>query len=132
MSKISKILVIILVLIVSINVVYAANSAGKVFGGRILKTEATEITTAEAEAYNCQMNGGSSIEVERKGTKEKYPTAFYIPANIKPKTGAIGEKRLIIGRYSGSTNINCPNDNPEIPPRIITLDNISMFGTSKN
>ncbi|MES2416347.1 MAG: hypothetical protein V4504_01470 [Patescibacteria group bacterium] len=133
MSKISKILIIALVVVISVKIVYASGSNGKVFGGRILKTEATEITTAEAESYNCEMNGGTSIEIRRMGTKEKIPTAFYIPPNTKSKTNTVLKaKQLIIGKYSGSTNINCPNDNPEIPPRIITLDNIILFGTSKN
>jgi hypothetical protein len=133
MSKISKILVITLVLIISIKIVHAAGSIGKVFGGRILKTEATEITTTEAENYSCQMEGGTSIEVERIGTKEKTPTAFFIPANTKSKTGTVPmAKQLIIGRYSGTTSITCLSNEKYRGAKTVSLTNISMFGTSKN
>ncbi len=131
MSKISKILVIALVLIISIKIVYAAGSTGKVFGGKILATEAREITTAEAEGYNCEMNGGSSIEIKTIGISYA-PSAYYIPANVKPKSKYNPTvKQLIIGKYSGFTSINCIHDDPEIPPQIIFLDTISRFSTSK-
>ena len=132
MSKISKILVIVLVLIVSINVVYAANSAGKVFGGRILKTEATKITTTEAENYNCQMQGGTSIEVQRMGTKDKTPTEFFIPASTKSKTGTVPTaKQLIIGRHSGVTTITCIYKGTPPNTKTVTLNTITTFGTPK-
>jgi hypothetical protein len=132
MSKISKILVIALVLIISIKIVYAAGSTGKVFGGRILKTEATEITTLEASGYSCQMSGGSSIEIKVMGVKYA-PTAYYIPSGTKSKTNTVPTaKQLTIGRYSGTTTITCIHDDPEIPPETVSLDTITMFGTSKN
>ncbi len=132
MSKISKILVVTLVLIISIKVVYAASSTGKVFGGRILKTEATKITTAEAENYSCQMQGGTSIEVQRMGTKEKTPTAFFIPASTKSKTGTVPtSKQLIVGRYSGVTSIECLSNEKYRGAKTVTLSTITIFGTSK-
>lgn len=131
MSKVYKTLIIALVVIISIKIVYAASTSGKNFGGIVLATEAREITTAEAEGYNCEMNGGSSIEIKVVGIKYA-PTAYYIPANVKPKSKSNPRpKKLIIGKYSGFTSINCIHDDPEIPPEIIFLDTITKFSTPK-
>jgi hypothetical protein len=106
-----------------------SSTTGGVFGGKIANTKAERIVELEGSGYYCNYSG-TTIEVTPIRTTMPY--SYAIPAGIKNKTGfSLRDGQWILGKYKGKTTVTCPNENPEIPPEYVILDEISIYGTSK-
>jgi hypothetical protein len=123
-----KVLIVVLVFLISFEVTFAAFSFGNVFGGRILRTEATEITTLEDTGYICVVPGSTIEIISIKG-----PTAYLIPTGITPKTNTTPkEGQAILGKYQGQATIVCTRkDGETTSDKNVFLDIITLFGTSR-
>jgi hypothetical protein len=55
--------IIVIVFSIFVSLTITETALGYFFGGRIINTEAPEVTTAEAAGYTCEMQGGSTIQV---------------------------------------------------------------------
>jgi hypothetical protein len=120
------IMLLYLILFVSFDITYA--SSGQVFGGRITKTTETQIESYQNSTYECDMQGGKAIEIK----PIKGPTKYFIPSGTKSKTGTTPTSgQLIIGKYSGKTTIQCNNTVEPWDTQTVSLDTITLFGTSK-
>lgn len=128
--------IIVIVFSIFVSLTITETALGYFFGGRIINTEAPEVTTAEAAGYTCEMQGGSSIYVWSAMGVNSYfiPNYAYLATDTTP-----APDQQILGIYEGETNIVCTRDenkgnsaNSEmITSQInIILPNISYFGTS--
>lgn len=125
------ILLIVFLVFVSTRIVSASFSLGRVFGGRIVNTKALEIQALESSGYQCYMPG-TSISILPIGSPAGTPTSYFIPSFVISKTRTTTRTgQLIMGRYLGKTIIPCIF--PSSPPMVISvsLDIITLFGTSK-
>ena len=121
------ILLIVFLVFTSTEIVFAfSGSYGQVFGGKIINTKAAEIKELELSGYICVVNGTSVTVKPIKG-----PATFIIPFTTISKTKKIPlAGKWIMGKYSGKTIVTCAlKENPEIITTI-TLDTITLFGTS--
>lgn len=121
-------ILIVLILLVLIGVAHAASvSSSKVFGGKIISTKATEIETLESANYSCVV-AGETIQIN----PIKGPSSYIIPAGTISKTGyKTRTGQWIIGKYSGKTTITCTFQGEPPATETVTLDTITLYGTSK-
>jgi len=134
------ILLIIFLVFFGANTIFAnifglTYSMQKQFGGRILNTKATEINNLESQGYTCN-TPGTSILIRPIGSPAGTPNNFLIPSYVTSKTKTTPtSSQLIMGKYNGKTTITCRKPCPPPPGReciaTVTLDNITLFGTSK-
>ena len=130
MSKVYKILIIALVVIISIKIVYAAGYTNRPFGGKIIGIKAKKIEQLENSNYECTVPG-STIEIKLLGIKGA-PTSYYIPSNVNSKKQKqFKVNQSILGTYAGVSGITCIYKG--YPPQVqeVVLDTITHFGTSK-
>ena len=100
-------------------------SSNGFFGGKITKApKSTKITETETGGYTCNVLG-TSITIKPIGA---YPTDYLIPVSAS-KTAHSGQ--WILGLYKGTTTITCPNKDPLLGSKTVTLPTITVFGTSK-
>jgi hypothetical protein len=129
----TRVIIIVLVILVSIKITYAAFNISKGFGGKITQTKATEIQNAESAGYTCKVPG-TSITIKPVGN---YPTTYVIPSSVKSKTNTTTRSnQWILGLYSQTkTTITCTKPCPPPPGneciKTVSLNTISLFGTSK-
>ncbi|MFH1608915.1 MAG: hypothetical protein ABH951_02795, partial [Patescibacteria group bacterium] len=97
------------------------------FGGKIINTKALEIKTLESSNYHCNVSG-ETLEVN----PIKGPSSFAISSGTQNKTGyKIRSGQWIIGKYSGKTTITCIFQGEPPSTQTVTLDTITLYGTSK-
>lgn len=100
------------------------------FGGTILSNQAPEIRNLINSGYDCEMQGGKTIEVN----SIMGPTSYFIPSYSSPVTNfsPFGGQQ-ILGIYDGQTTIVCTRDEDkdQISRTTVILDNITYFGTSQ-
>jgi hypothetical protein len=124
-----KIFFVFLVILFLFEAVHVYSSIGQGFGGKIIKTKATEIENLENQNYECMVLG-STIEIEP--VLGKYPHSYMIPSAIKSKTEyPLSAGQSIIGTYSGKTTIICIYRGWPIRIATVILDTITLFGTSQ-
>lgn len=107
----------------------SASASGTVFGGKVSNTKAKDLEIKETE-YNCTVPGQTIEITPLKGTK--YPTGYIIQSGVRNTTGY--SKRIgqwIIGKYTGTTTINCTLKVEPFTPSTVTLSTITLYGTSK-
>jgi hypothetical protein len=123
-----KVLIVVLMFLISFEITFAVFSFGNTFGGRILKTEAIEITTLQNTGYICVVPGSTIEIISIKG-----PTAYLIPFGIIPRSNTNPrEGQGILGRYGGQATIVCTRKDGETTSvRNVFLDIITLFGTSR-
>ena len=126
-------LFILLLIIASIQVVYAAIGTSSSFGGEVTKTKAGEIERLENAGYTCLING-SSIEIRPQ--KSLFPSSYVIPLSVRSKTNnQVAINQGILGKYQGKTTVKCEKECPPPPGNkcisMVTLDTITMYGNSK-
>ena len=120
---------VVLVFFISFEIVYATSiSLGKIFGGRIINTTATEIQTLQSSGWECIVPG-TSITIR----PIKSPATYIIPAGVISKTKTTPRSgQWILGKYSGKTTVTCTRAcPPAICTTTATLNTITLFGTSK-
>lgn len=98
-------------------------------GGHISLIEVPEVALTEASGYDCDLQGGSTIEV----LGPSGIVSYFVPSYVTPVTGhipSIGQS--ILGINEGKTTIICTRDEEKgvTSQTTIILDNISYFGTS--
>lgn len=127
-------ILIIAILTVSLvaNAATGSINTSNVFGGKIANTKAERIEELESSGYTCNTSG-STIEVTPINVKGlTMPYSYAIPNSIKNKTGfPIRSGQWIIGKYSGKTTITCILEGDPPLEEVVTLDTISIYGTSK-
>jgi len=125
----TRVAIIVLVILVSIKIAYASLGIYKGFGGKILDSKATEIQTLEDSDYWCAVPG-TSITIKPIGN---YPTSYVIPYSVKSKTNTTPRSgQWIIGLYSPiKTTVTCILQSYPWTSTTVTLDTISLYGTSK-
>jgi hypothetical protein len=127
----TRILIIVLVVFISIKIVHASFGIDKGFGGKITDDKATEIKDLEDSGYTCQVPG-TSITINP--VSSNYPTTYLIPWSVKSKTNTTpASGQWILGLYSPmKTTISCYKDcGPTVCIATAALSTISLFGTSK-
>ena len=103
-------------------------SSGGVFGGTISNTKAEEIESLENSNYKCTI-AGETIEVR---PVNKAPYSYMIPSGIKNRTGfSLRDGQWIIGKYRGKTTITCIFQGDPPTEKTVTLDKVTLYGTSK-
>ncbi len=125
------ILLIIFLVFVGTRIVFAASSIGGFFGGKIISDKAMEIEIKEWAGYKCTVLG-KSITIIPLGSPTGTPTSYFIPWAVVSKTRTTPTTgKSILGKYTGRTIINCVR--PGNPPTYATvsLNTITLFGTSK-
>ena len=125
------ILLIIFLVSVGTSSVSAISPFGRILGGRIIALKALEIAELEATGWICTVPG-VSIEILPIGSPSRTPTSYFIPPYTTSKTGTIPRAgQLIMGKYFGRTPITCIY--PSKPPliRVVFLNTITLFGTSR-
>lgn len=110
----------------------SSSSSSFVFGGKIVNTRAEKIEELESSGYSCSYSG-STIEITPINVKGLImPYSYAIPNAVKNKTGfPIRTGQWIIGKYSGKTTITCILEGDPPLEETVTLDTISLYGTSK-
>jgi len=110
----------------------ASSISSKVFGGKIANTKAEKIDELESSGYSCNYSG-TTIEVTPINVKGlTMPYSYLIPTGIKNRTGfSLRDGQWIIGKYSGKTIITCILEGDPPLEETVTLDIISIYGTSK-
>ncbi|MFZ2072381.1 MAG: hypothetical protein WA101_02220 [Minisyncoccia bacterium] len=135
MSKIfAKVAIFVFFVLFSIQTTSAAIGLDKPFGGKITNNKATEIENAEKAGYTCFVPG---VSITVKPVNVFYPTSYIIPYTILFKNfSSVGQGNPILGLYNVvKTTVKCSKSCPP-PPwnkciKIISLDTIKLFGTSK-
>jgi hypothetical protein len=132
-KSISFILLIIFLMFISTNIVYANVYFGNVLGGRIKSSIAEEIENLQASGYSCPMDG-TSISITPIGSPSGTPAEYFIPSYVTPmtRTSIRSSGQLILGKYSGETTIECTRPTPEGEDiKTVILPTITLFGTSR-
>lgn len=119
---------------VSANVFGFTNAMSKTvrqFGGKIIVPKALEIQELEASGFVCTVYG-TTVEIMPIGSPVGTPSSYFIPSYITSKTRTtprVGQS--IMGKYAWKTPIVCiyPSNPPII--KVVWLDTIILFGTSK-
>jgi len=124
-------LLIVFFVFAGIKIVSAFSSPlGGLFGGRILTTKALEILTLESTGFICLM-AGTSVQILPISPRDA-PSSYFIPFLVTSKTRTTPMTgQLIIGKYTLPTLITCtlPGEPPVV--KIVYLNTITLFGTSK-
>lgn len=129
-AGITFILLIVFLVFVSVNAVFAVSSFGRFFGGRIKYEISLQIDVLESTGYVCVMPG-TSLTIIPIGSPLLTPIEYFIPSFVISKTGTIPTRdQLILGRYSGKTMITCTRPKPP-DVKTVSLDTINLFGTSR-
>ena len=125
------ILLTVFLVFASFRIVFAFSDffLGGYFGGRIISTQATKIAELEDAGYDCY-TPGTSISIRPLGSPIGTPTDYFIPTGVESQTRTTPlAGRLILGKYSGKTDIDCVNDDGT-SATTVSLDTIVLFGTS--
>ena len=126
-------ILVTVVTIISTKIVYASFNSSKGFGGKITDTKAEEVREWEDQGYTCEYPG-TTITIN---PIKNYPSSYAIPYSVKSKTGTTPRSgQWILGLYGkANTTITCTKPCPPPPGNecveIVTLDVISLYGTSK-
>jgi hypothetical protein len=113
------------------NTEIAFASFAKPFGGRILYTKAIEIQMLESTGYVCFVLG-ETITIKPIGSPMGTPMSYFIPFSVRSKTGnSLRMGQLILGKYGIKTLITCELTYPPWTPATVSLDTITLFGTSR-
>ncbi|MFZ2205667.1 MAG: hypothetical protein WAV23_03695 [Minisyncoccia bacterium] len=121
----ARTILVLFFVLITINVAYAF-SLGQPFGGKIIKTKATQIQTLEA-THTCVVPG-DTIDIK----SIKGPISYFISYSTLPKTNSrISSNQQILGMYTGKTPIICTLKITPFTPQTVILDTITLFGTSK-
>lgn len=120
-----RVLIVVVIIFASVEIVYAYS--GKVFGGKITNTKATEIEEKEGAGYQCDVDGTSITIKSIRG-----PETYIIPSNVSSKTRRkISNNKWITGKYSGTTTVTCKKQCGETEcTDTVDLNTISFFGNS--
>lgn len=131
----NKLFLFFLILFVGIfsiisNQVQAFGLGVKPFGGKIIKSKATEVENIEYQGFRCPITNDSiAINPVVGGL------TYYIPSvNSKTIGGGIQVGQWIMGLYTpSSATITCTNiKQPPTPPTMnVILNKINIYGTSK-
>lgn len=106
---------------------------GKQFGGRIVNTEAKEITALEARGYDCVVPG-YTFSIIPIGLRYSAPTSYFVPFSTTSKTkNSLQTDQLIIGRYKYDLKemIACTSKTNPPTITIVPLDTVNLFGNSR-
>lgn len=130
-KNIVLILLIIFGIFIGTKTVFAVNSYGGVFGGRIMSTKALEIEEYESMGYVCPMYG-YSFSIIPIGSPVNTPTNFFVPYYVIPKSGnSVALNKLTMGKYNGITTVACilmTGTGIDVKP--VRLYTINLFGLS--
>ncbi len=124
-------LIFFFVFLFSAKTTFAIFGLGQSFGGKILHTKDIKIQAAESAGYHCLILG-STITIAPLGSPAGTPIGYFIPASVIPKTRTTPMTgQFILGKYAGTTSIECLPPHFVMPVITVPLSIITMFGTSK-
>lgn len=96
------------------------------FGGRIIGLKAKEIDSLEKSNYKCIVPG-STIEINPiKGNR-----GYFIPQAVSKSFNMLRTNQYIMGLYAGQTAISCIFQGTPPHTKIVMLNNVKLYGTSK-
>lgn len=106
-------------------------TSSRIFGGKIANTKAERIMELESENYHCSVSG-TTIEVTPISSKMSMPYSYIIPYGVENKTGfSLRDGQWIIGKYNGTTTVECIFQGEPPVTQTVTLETITIYGTSK-
>ncbi len=109
-------------------VMAGTGSLGLPFGGTIINTKATTVELLEDSGFSC-MVPGQTIAIKPVG---KSPINYFIPFAVISKTKTTPRiSQWILGLYSTPTIITCIYDTYPFPTTTVSLNTITLWGTSK-
>lgn len=118
---------IIVVVVLSFGIVHA--SSGQLFAGKITEAPDQEVQSLADSDYTCEPDN-TTIDIDSYNGS---PTAFYIPPGTESKTGNEAEEgQLVIGRYSGTTTIDCIEDYYPFDEQDFDFNTITIWANSKH
>jgi hypothetical protein len=102
---------------------------GRPFGGKIQSTKATSIETLEDAGYECEVDE-SSFQIKPAGNS---PSSYVKPGEVSSKTKVpIRQNLWVLGLYTPqSSTVTCILEYYPYTVQTLTLNRISMFGTSR-